>query len=166
MMQPTILGMVRRKSFEDMTCSVAQCLEVVGEWWTMLIVRDLFLGVRRFDALQTRLGISRNILTERLDHLIAHGVVERRPYQERPTRNDYVLTEKGRSLWPVLNAMRQWGDEWAAPNGPPVELVHRACGHRTRAITTCASCGELMGTSDVQVVAGPGASPDSPVPRV
>ena len=117
---------MRRKSFEDMTCSVAQCLEVVGEWWTMLIVRDLFLGVRRFDALQTRLGISRNILTERLDHLIAHGVVERRPYQERPTRYDYVLTEKGRGLWPVLNAMRQWGDEWSAPNGPPVELVHRA----------------------------------------
>jgi DNA-binding HxlR family transcriptional regulator len=156
---------VRRKSFEDMTCSVAQCLEVVGEWWTMLIVRDLFLGVRRFDALQTRLGISRNILTERLDHLIAHGVVERRPYQERPTRYDYVLTEKGRSLWPVLNAMRQWGDEWSAPNGPPVELVHRACGHRTHAVTTCATCGEPMGTSDVQAVAGPGASPDSPVPR-
>ena len=157
---------MERKSFQDMTCSVAQCLEVVGEWWTMLIVRDLFLGVRRFDALQTRLGISRNILTERLDHLIAHGVVERRPYQERPTRYDYVLTEKGRALWPVLNAMRQWGDEWSAPNGPPVELVHRACGHRTHAVTTCATCGEPMGTSDVQAVAGPGAAPDSPVPRV
>jgi DNA-binding HxlR family transcriptional regulator len=155
---------MRRKSFEDMTCSVAQCLEVVGEWWTMLIVRDLFLGIRRFDALQSRLGISRNVLTERLDHLLAHGVVERRPYQEHPVRYDYVLTDKGRSLWPVLNAMREWGDEWHAPDGPPVELIHRGCGERTHAVTTCAACGEPMGTADVKAVAGPGASADSPVP--
>ncbi len=147
-----------------MTCSVAQCLEVVGEWWTMLIVRDLFLGVRRFDALQARLGISRNVLTERLDHLVGHEVVERVPYQEHPTRYDYVLTEKGRSLWPVLNAMREWGDRWSAPGGPPVELVHRACGERTHAVHTCAACGEPMGPGDVKAVAGPGASPDSPIP--
>jgi DNA-binding HxlR family transcriptional regulator len=154
---------VRRKSFEEMTCSVAQCLEVVGEWWTMLIVRDLFLGVRRFDALQTRLGISRNVLTERLDHLVEHGVIERRPYQEHPVRHDYVLTEKGRSLWPVLNAMRQWGDEWSAPGGPPVEIVHRGCGQRTHAVTTCAACGERLGPADVEAVPGPGARVDSPV---
>lgn len=154
---------MRRKSFEDVNCSVAQCLEVVGEWWTLLIVRDLFLGVRRFDELQIRLDISRNVLTERLEHLIAHGVVERRPYQERPVRNDYVLTDKGRSLWPVLSAMRQWGDEWAAPNGPPLEVVHKGCGERSHVVTTCSACGEAMGPRDVRAVAGPGATPGAPL---
>ena len=117
---------MRRKSFEDLRCSVAQTLEVVGEWWTLLIVRDLFLGVRRFDAIQERLGIARNVLADRLDHLVERGIVERRPYQEHPVRHDYVLTEKGRALWPVIEAMRTWGDDWEAPDGPPLELVHRA----------------------------------------
>ena len=156
---------MRRTSLRDRNCSIAQCLEVTGDWWTLLILRDVFLGVRRFDALQADLGISRNVLARRLDALVVDGVLERRPYSDAPPRAEYVLTEKGRGLWPVLNAMRQWGDEWSAPNGPPVELVHRACGHRTHAVTTCATCGEPMGTSDVQAVAGPGAAPDSPVPR-
>ena len=101
---------MRRTSFEDVRCSVAQALEVVGEWWTLLIVRDLFLGVRRFDGIQRRLGIARNVLTDRLDHLVARGVVERRPYQANPVRHEYVLTEKGKALWPVIEALRAWGD--------------------------------------------------------
>lgn len=155
---------MRRKSFEDVPCSVAQSLEVVGEWWTLLIVRDLFLGVRRFEQLQERLGISRNVLTERLERLVEHGVVERRPYQEKPVRHDYVLTEKGRALWPVLTALRQWGDAWYAPSGPPVELVHLACGERANAVEVCDSCGEPMDTRSVRAVAGPGASATSPLP--
>jgi DNA-binding HxlR family transcriptional regulator len=140
-----------------MPCSVAQCLEVVGEWWTMLIVRDAFLGIRRFDDFQSRTGIARNVLTARLEHLVEHGVLERRPYQERPLRHEYVLTEKGRDLWHVLTAMREWGDRWAAPDGPPVELVHRSCDHVTRTSVVCDHCGEPLDARAVQAVPGPGA---------
>jgi DNA-binding HxlR family transcriptional regulator len=154
---------MRRKSFDDMRCSVAQTLEVVGEWWTFLVVRDLFLGVHRFDDIQRRLGISRNVLTERLDHLVTHGVVERRPYQERPLRHEYVLTDKGRSLWPVLSALREWGDQWAAPDGPPVEVVHRDCGGHPRVEHVCPVCGEVVRLGEVRAVAGPGGDPDEPI---
>ena len=109
---------MERKSFADMDCSVAQCLEVVGEWWSMLIVRDVFLGVSRFDDFQRRLGISRNILQQRLARLVDAGVLARVPYSEHPPRYDYRLTDKGRDLWPVLTAMRQWGDRYARPVGP------------------------------------------------
>ena len=124
-MQPTILGGVERKSFAAMDCSVAQCLEIVGEWWTMLILRDTFLGVTRFDDFQRRLGISRNILQQRLSRLVDAGILVRVPYQEHPWRYDYRLTDKGRDLWPVINAMRQWGDQYAAPEGPPLRLTHK-----------------------------------------
>lgn len=144
-----------------MNCSVAQCLEVIGEWWTMLIVRDAFLGVTRFEAFQRRLGISRNVLHERLSHLVDEGVLERVRYSERPPRDEYRLTVKGRALWPVLTAMRQWGDEFAAPGGPPVEALHRGCGHVTSVVLTCASCGEPLGPRDVTLRRGPGAREDS-----
>ena len=140
-----------------MSCSVAQCLEVVGEWWTMLIVRDAFLGIRRFDDFQARTGISRNVLAARLEHLVDNGVLERRQYQDRPPRHEYVLTEKGRDLWHVLTAMREWGDRWAAPEGPPVELVHRACDHVTHTAVVCDHCGEPLDARSVRAVPGPGA---------
>jgi DNA-binding HxlR family transcriptional regulator len=158
---------MRRKSFEDMNCSVAQTLEVVGEWWTMLIIRDAFLGVTRFDDFQARLGISRNILAERLDHLVDRGVLERQRYQEHPPRHAYVLTDKGRDLWPVLAAMRQWGDRWEAPEGPPVVLEHRSCGHLVDVVPTCSHCGEPLDSRSVRVHAGPGAGngrPAAPIP--
>ncbi len=103
-MQPTILDSVERKSFADMHCSVAQCLEVVGEWWSMLILRDVFLGVTRFDDFQERLGISRNILNQRLNHLVETDVLEKVRYSDHPPRFDYRLTDNGRDLWPVLIA--------------------------------------------------------------
>ncbi len=131
---------MRRASFEGMNCSVAKTLEVIGEWWTPLLLRDLFMGVSRFDEFQSRLGIARNVLTERLNRLIEAGVVEKRPYQERPERFDYRLTEKGRDLWPVITAMREWGDRWQSPQGPSVQLVHRACGN---VMTTSLVCGCL-----------------------
>jgi len=157
-MQPTNLAFVERKSFSDMHCSVAQCLDVVGEWWSMLIVRDAFLGVSRFDEFQERLGISRNILNQRLRGLVDSGVLEKVPYSEHPPRYDYRLTQKGRDLWPVLTALRQWGDKYAAPDGPPLEIVHKACGHVAEGMLTCSSCGEPMGPRDVRAVAGPGAT--------
>jgi DNA-binding HxlR family transcriptional regulator len=149
---------MRRKSFEDMNCSVAQTLEVVGEWWTMLIIRDSFLGVTRFDDFQQRLGISRNILADRLEHLVDKGVLVRVPYQEHPVRHDYRLTDKGRDLWLVLTAMRQWGDRWAAEEGPPVEIEHRACGHLTTVVATCSACGEQVDARSVRVRPGPGST--------
>ena len=148
---------MQRKSFEAMNCSVAQCLEVVGEWWSMLIVRDAFLGIRRFDEFQSRLGISRNILAPRLAGLVEAGVLDKVPYQERPVRHEYRLTDKGRDLWPVLTAMRQWGDRWAAPDGAPLELVHLGCGEVTQAALTCGGCGEPIDHRSVRAVAGPGA---------
>lgn len=155
---------MRRKSFEDMRCSVAQCLEVVGEWWTMLIVRDAFFGVTRFDDFQERLGIARNVLAQRLDHLVRAGVLRRVPYQEHPARHEYRLTDKGRDLWPVLNAMRQWGDTWAAPLGPPVQIVHESCGHVATAELTCSSCGERLEQRQIRAVRGPGAGDPSMLP--
>jgi DNA-binding HxlR family transcriptional regulator len=148
---------VRRTSFADLNCSIAQALEVVGEWWTMLIVRDCFLGVRRFEDFHDRLGISRNILTDRLAHLLAHGVVVQVPYQERPVRYDYRLTEKGKDLWLVLTALRQWGDRWEAQDGPPVLLEHRACGHTATALAVCSVCAGALTVDQLQVHPGPGA---------
>jgi len=126
----------------------------------MLIVRDAFLGVTRFDQFQERLGISRNVLNHRLDHLVRAGVLERMPYNERPIRYDYRLTRKGRDLWPILTAMRQWGDAHAAPDGPPLLLVHRACGHVVDAVMSCSACGELISARDVRALRGPGAVED------
>jgi DNA-binding HxlR family transcriptional regulator len=147
---------VERKSFADMDCSVAQCLEVVGEWWSMLVVRDAFLGVTRFDDFQRRLGISRNILQQRLSHLVEAGVLVRVPYSEHPPRDEYRLTAKGRDLWPVLTAMRQWGDHHAAPSGPPIQVIHKSCGSSTEAVLVCGACGESLGPRDVEAVAGEG----------
>lgn len=147
-----------------MTCSIAQCLEAAGEWWSMLIIRDAFFGVSRFDHFQQRLQIGRNILTQRLEHLVSHGILERVPYQEHPVRYDYRLTGKGRDLWPVLTAMRQWGDRWAAPNGPPVQVLHRTCGHLAESAPTCSSCGQPMDLRSVQPVIGPGAGEPTSLP--
>jgi DNA-binding HxlR family transcriptional regulator len=147
---------MQRTSFAEMNCSVAQCLEVVGEWWSMLVVRDAFLGVSRFEDFRERLGISRNVLNQRLSHLVEHGVLERVAYSERPPRYDYELTAKGRDLWAVVNAMRQWGDRWAAPDGPPLALVHKACGRRITVVSTCSACGERLSPGDVRAVRGRG----------
>ena len=149
---------MQRTSFEDLNCSVAQCLEAVGEWWSLLIVRDSFLGVTRFDDFQSRLGISRNILTERLNRLVDNGVLKRVPYQDHPPRSDYRLTEKGRDLWHVVTAMRQWGDRWAAPGGAPLEIRHTACGRLVNAVPVCSHCGDALEIGDVKAIPGPGAT--------
>jgi DNA-binding HxlR family transcriptional regulator len=151
-------GLVQRTSFEDVTCSVAQCLDVVGEWWSLLIVRDAFLGVTRFDDFQARLGISRNILAQRLNRMVESGILKRVPYSDHPPRSEYRLTAKGRDLWHVVMAMRQWGDRWAAPAGPPAETRHTACGHVVTVVPTCSHCGEPLDARSVVALPGPGAS--------
>lgn len=150
---------MRKASFAAMNCSIAQALEVVGEWWTLLILRDAFLGVRRFDDFVERLGISRNVLTDRLDKLVAAGVLERKPYDEGRGRYDYVLTEKGRDLWPVINTLREWGDRWILGEGnEPVVIEHRSCGSVTHLRHTCEHCGEELDARSIVPRPGPGAS--------
>lgn len=156
---------MRKASFADMHCSIAQSLEIIGEWWTLLILRDSFLGVRRFEDFVARLGIARNVLTSRLDTLVAAGILERRPYDEARARYDYLLTDKGRALWPVMTALRQWGDEWILGEGnEPVLLEHRTCGKPTTAVLTCSECGEPLDGRSVRAIPGPGAQPDGPLP--
>jgi DNA-binding HxlR family transcriptional regulator len=148
---------MHRTSFEAMNCSIARSLEVIGEWWTPLILRDAFFGVTRFEEFQQRLGIARNVLAARLDTLVDHDVLARRPYDEARGRYDYVLTDKGRALWPVLVAIRQWGDEWIAGKGnEPVHMVHTSCGRQSTGVLTCDHCGQRLQRGDVRVVPGPG----------
>ena len=129
--------MAKRRSFDEMNCSIARALDVIGEWWTLLVVREAFRGVRRFDGFVERLGIAPNILTARLRRLVEHGILEERPYQERPPRVEYRLTAKGRDLYPTLVALMQWGDRWVLPGGARVEVRHRDCGAPVRAELRC-----------------------------
>jgi DNA-binding HxlR family transcriptional regulator len=122
-----------------------------------LIVRDAFLGVRRFDDFQARLGISRNILNQRLTKLVDDDVLERVPYQDNPPRANYRLTEKGRDLFHVLTAMRQWGDRWTAPHGPPLKMRHTTCGRVVKAVPMCSHCGEPVSPRSVTFEPGPGS---------
>jgi DNA-binding HxlR family transcriptional regulator len=149
---------MKRTSFSGMSCSIAQTLEVVGEWWTLLILRDSLLGVTRFDEWQRRLGIARNVLSARLDVLVAEGILERRQYQAHPPRDEYVLTRKGSDLAPVLDAMRVWGDRYTAPDGPPALLVHDDCGEVTTPVAHCARCGDRLRRGHVHLEAGPGSA--------
>lgn len=148
---------MRRTSFAAMHCSLARSLEIIGDWWNPLILRDLYLGVTRFDDLVEDLGVSRNLLATRLDDLVAGGLVERRPYQTAPPRHDYVLSEAGRDLVPVLMALTNWGDRWVAPKGgPPVRFRHDGCGAEFSAVVACSACGEPITADDVTVLPGPG----------
>ena len=144
------------RTYEDQNCSIARALEMVGERWTLLIVRDVFLGVRRFDDLQRSLGVSRGILAERLDRLVESGILERRLYQERPERHEYRLTEKGRDLWPVTVALLKWGDRYYAEDGPPRLILHRDCGGEITERLRCAKCGADVSSRDVEARPGPG----------
>jgi DNA-binding HxlR family transcriptional regulator len=146
-----------RISFADMRCSLGRSLEVIGDWWTPLILRDLFLGVSRFDDLVADLGMSRNLLARRLKWLVGSGVVEKRAYSQRPLRHDYVLTRAGEELVPVLLALAAWGDRWVRPReGVPLRFVHKTCGGDLKARVTCGQCGGAVEAADVVALPGPG----------
>lgn len=150
---------MKKKSFAAMRCSLARSLDVMGDWWTPLIVRDVFLGVRRFDDLAVNLGISRNLLTRRLTALIRRGILKRQRYQLRPARYEYQLDEAGRDLVPVLLALTTWGDRWVAPKeGPPMRFRHRPCGHVVDAAVTCPDCGAPLEADEVTALPGPGGA--------
>jgi len=134
----------------DLGCSIARTLEVIGDRWTMLILRDAFRGVRRFDALQRDLGIARNLLTDRLTKLVDHGVLEKRLYQAHPPRYEYRLTPKGIDLSPALVALMRWGDRWLADGDPPVSLLHDACDHPLDQVFVCWHCDETVTPLDIR----------------
>ena len=150
---------MRRTSFVDKNCSVAQALELVGEWWTILILRDALLGVTRFDHFHERLGIARNVLTARLERLVEAEILERRVYDEARGRTDYVLTKKGKALWPVVESLRQWGDEWVFDDeSRPLDVVHTTCGSSSGFDLTCRDCGEPVRLRDLRATPGAGAT--------
>jgi DNA-binding HxlR family transcriptional regulator len=144
--------------YPDQVCSVARSLEVVGERWSLLILRDAMFGVRRFEAFQMSLGIARNVLTDRLDHLVTEDVLARRPYGARQDRFDYELTEKGRGLAVAVLALMEWGDRYyPTPGGPPRLSQHRECGERVGATMTCSRHGSDLTARDLMLLPGPGA---------
>ena len=147
-----------KNDYVDQNCSIARTLELVGERWTILVLRDVFLGRRRFDQIQRSLGVARNVLAARLDRLVAEGILEKVPYQERPLRHEYRLTSKGLDLWPVTVELLRWGDRYAAPAaGPPIVLRHKGCGGELGEHRICTRCGELLEVGDVRAEPGPGA---------
>jgi DNA-binding HxlR family transcriptional regulator len=149
---------MRRTSLAEMPCSIARTVDVAGEWWTPMILRDIYLGLTRFDDIQSNLGLSRKVLADRLQRLVEQGVLERRPYQERPVRHDYVLTEKGNDLVRAFFALMAWGDRWAAGDaGPPMRLRHADCGGLATPEITCSGCGEPLTAHNVTPEPGPGA---------
>jgi DNA-binding HxlR family transcriptional regulator len=142
--------MGRTADYSHQVCSVAATLEVVGDPWTLLILRDAFAGVRRFEQWQERLGVARNVLAARLKSLVAHGVLERLAYCERPPRYEYVLSPKGRDLYHVLLTMAAWGDRHVYGGaGGPVCYVHRGCGQRFSPGLVCEACGEAVAPGDL-----------------
>ena len=155
-----------QRNYENQNCSIAATLELVGERWTLLIIRELLLGVHRFSELQADLGIARNVLQARLQRLVGHGIVERRRYQEHPPRDGYHLTEKGLDLWPAVVTLMQWGDRHLPrPDGPAVTLTHRGCGGELDAHLSCARCGAPLGPRDVWAAPGESAALDHPLRR-
>jgi DNA-binding HxlR family transcriptional regulator len=144
------------RTYDSQICSVAGSLEIVGERWTLLIVRDAFMGARRFEEYQRRTGMARNILAARLNRLVDEGILERVPYQEHPVRYEYRLTEKGIDLWPVIVSLLQWGDRYIYPGRAPILLVHKRCGGAVSDHRICETCGVELGPRDVEVRQGVG----------
>ena len=154
-------GVVLGKTYDDQVCSIARALEVVGERWSVLIVRNaLFAGSTRFTDFQRSLGIAPNILTTRLDSFVDAGIMRRRQYSEQPELYEYLLTEKGRDLAPALIALTEWGDRWAAPDGPPILYRHSACGSPVAHEVVCATCGPIDDPAAVTALPGPGMPAD------
>ena len=150
---------MKRKSFARMPCSVARALEVVGDGWTLLVVRDLFYGASRFDELLEYTGIARNILASRLNKLVADGIVEKRDNPAGGKRKIYCLTEKGQDLFTILIALMQWGDRWEADTaGPTLSMLDRLSGDPIPDIFVRNTDGDVVGSRDVLLRPGPGAT--------
>jgi DNA-binding HxlR family transcriptional regulator len=139
------------------TCSIARAMEILGERWTFLILRESFYGVRRFSDMQRNLGIARNMLSTRLQTLVGAGILERRLYQPEPARYEYRLTESGRDLYPAIVTLMRWGDKHLQEAGPPVVLRHNSCGHAADPLLVCGHCREELKPRDVTPEAAVGS---------
>jgi DNA-binding HxlR family transcriptional regulator len=137
---------MRRTRFDDWPCPIARTTDLVGDWWTPIIMREAFLGARRFDEFQERLGVPRAVLTQRLTRLVEEGMLEKHAYEERPPRYEYRLTDKGRAFWDVLAAMWRWGSDWLWPDGdgPPTMLVDRETRAEVRPLVVDENTGEPL----------------------
>ncbi len=146
-----------RTKLSDVRCSIARTMEVLQDSWTTLILRDVFAGISRFGQFQEDLGLSKKILTARLDRLVEEGILEKRPYTDRPPRYDYLPTAKGAELFSIIGAIMAWGDRWTAgPAGPPALIRHLSCGAHTTAKVVCDQCGEPLELHAIRAEAGPG----------
>ena len=155
---------MHKANLAALPCSLARSLQIVGEWWTLLVLRDVCFGWNRFEAIHDHLGIARNILKARLDTLVEHGMLDRRRYQQHPDRYEYLPTDKTRDLVPVLLALVAKGDRWTADDGPPVVFTHRTCSHDTVATVVCSACPALLTRDDLDFRPGPAQS-GSPSPH-
>jgi DNA-binding HxlR family transcriptional regulator len=148
---------MRRTRFDRWPCSIARTVDLAGDWWTPLVMREAFYGARRFDQFQQRLGLSRNVLAQRLARLVDEEMLERVPYQDRPARYEYQPTEKGRDFFTVLAAMIRWGDRWlAGPQGPPIELRNRETGEAVEPEVIDARTGQPLDIREIVAAPGPG----------
>jgi len=151
-----------RRRFDDMNCGIAQALEAFGDWWSLLIIRDSFFGSRRFAQFQKSLGISTNILTNRLDHLVEHQILERVDAGTHGEHFEYVLTERGRDLLPVLTALREWSDRWVfGPGNEPLIVQDRRTGRPVPRMTPHDVEGRALGFGELRVEPGPGATDET-----
>ena len=147
----------RRSRVANKECSVARAMDAIGDRWSILLLREAYYGVKRFDEFQHYVGIASNILSTRLKKLVDAGIMTRVPLPEHAGRYEYVLTDKGRDLAHVVTAIREWGDRWVAPDGPPLKLRHNTCGHVAKSVTVCSHCGERLELEDVTLFPGPGS---------
>ena len=150
--------------YEGQICSIARSLELVGERWSLLVVREIFHGRRKFSEMQRSLGVARNVLTARLQRLVEEGIIERRPYSERPQRYEYFLPEKGLDLWPVMIALLQWGDRYEQQQeGRPSIVFHKGeCGGEIDDRRICTKCGKALTVREAEAIDGPGAAAKPP----
>jgi len=147
-----------RNRFAGISCSVARTAGLIGDPWTLLVLRDIFLGLSRYEDLHRDLGVATNVLADRLDRLVACGLATRHAYQQRPVRHEYVLTPSGRDLYGIMLAMLAWGDRHLAADGPPMTVVHATCGHPAVPTVTCDHCGGELTDDTVSTRPGPGGS--------
>ncbi len=152
---------MKHNKLDDMNCSIANALDLIGEWWTILILREAFFGTRRFEDFQQHLGIARNILTARLRKLCDSGVLQRVPVKEGAKRHEYKLTAMGRDLYPTLIALTQWGDRWLHETGAPVTFIEHATGEEIADVAILSKQGKELDARDLALIPGPGATAET-----
>jgi DNA-binding HxlR family transcriptional regulator len=157
---------MQRPSFSDIECSMAQALEVIGEWWSLMVVREVFFGRHRFEEMHADLGIARNTLTNRLNRLVDEGVLERRRYSDSPNRTEYHLTKAGIDLHQVMIALMEWGAKWRPLRGGATTAMVHSCGKVTEPVLTCEHCGKRVVPGDLHLQPGPSHLDDPTHPLV